>query len=57
MSADPKNIQVRRDKALREQLAADSGVKKALATFDQRASGWGFGGRRRLLTGAQLPRL
>lgn len=52
MAADPKSIQVRRDKSLRETLAADSGVKKALSVLDARSSGWGFGGRRRLLTGA-----
>lgn len=49
---DPKSIQVRRDRSLREELAGDSGVKKALSTLNQRSSGWGFGGRRRLLTGA-----
>jgi tellurite resistance protein len=52
MAVVPSQIQVRRDKQLREQLVADRGVKAALAQIDVRSSGWGFGGRRRLLTGA-----
>ena len=49
---DPKSIQVRKDRELRESVQADRGVQKALQTLNTRASGWGFGGRRRLLTGA-----
>lgn len=45
-------IQARRDRELRVELAADNGVKKALAKFDQRASGYGFRQRRTLLADA-----
>ncbi len=46
------DIQARRDRDLRGELADDRGVKKALEKFDQRASGWGFRQRRSLLADA-----
>ena len=45
-------IQARRDRELRGELADDRGVKKALEKFDQRASGYGFRHRRSLLADA-----
>lgn len=45
-------IQARRDRELRSELAADRGVVKALARFEDRASGWGFRQRRALLAEA-----
>jgi len=45
-------IQARRDRELRNELAADRGVLKALARFEDRASGWGFRQRRALLAEA-----
>jgi len=45
-------IQARRDRELRSELAADRGVLKALARFEDRASGWGFRQRRALLAEA-----
>lgn len=50
--ADPKKLQARRDRALRESLSKDSGVVKAVEKITQYSSGYGFGARRRLLTGA-----
>lgn len=52
MSVDLTLIQARRDRELRSKLSEDEGVKRALARLEQRSSGWGFGARRRLLTGA-----
>ena len=45
-------IQARRDRELRSELAADRGVTRALARFEDRASGWGFRQRRALLAEA-----
>ena len=50
--ADPKKLQARRDRQLRESLSKDSGVVKAVEKITQYSSGYGFGARRRLLTGA-----
>jgi uncharacterized tellurite resistance protein B-like protein len=52
MAVSPAALQVRRDAELRKTLAADSGVKRALARIEERTSGFGFSGRRSLLTGA-----
>lgn len=49
---DARGVQARRDRALREELAADRGVKKALEKFEHRASGYGFRHRRSLLAEA-----
>lgn len=48
-AVDALGVQARRDRALREELGADRGVAKALAKFEQRASGYGFRHRRSLL--------
>jgi Zn-dependent protease with chaperone function/uncharacterized tellurite resistance protein B-like protein len=45
-------IQARRDRELRSELVADRGVTRALARFEDRASGWGFRQRRALLAEA-----
>lgn len=45
-------LQARRDRELREKLTADPGVKRAIQKIEERTSGFGFGSRRRLLTGA-----
>ena len=45
-------IQARRDRELRGELAVDRGVQRALARFEDRASGWGFRQRRALLAEA-----
>ena len=45
-------LQARRDRELREKLTADAGVKRAIQKIEERTSGFGFGSRRRLLTGA-----
>ena len=47
-----REIQARRDRELRGNLAADRGVQKALEKYDQRASGYGFRHRRSLLADA-----
>ena len=49
---DAPGVQARRDRALREELGADRGVKKALEKFEHRASGYGFRHRRSLLAEA-----
>jgi uncharacterized tellurite resistance protein B-like protein len=49
---DARGVQARRDRSLREELAADRGVKKALEKFEHRASGHGFRHRRGLLAEA-----
>ncbi len=49
---DAPGVQARRDRELRTELTADRGVGKALAKFEQRASGWGFRHRRSLLAEA-----
>lgn len=50
--ADPLKLQARKDRTLRESLAKDSGVTKAVEKIQQYSSGYGFGARRSLLTGA-----
>lgn len=50
--ADPKKLQARRDRTLRESLSKDPGVARAVEKIMQYSSGYGFGARRRLLTGA-----
>src|SRR5687768_2985696 len=45
-------LQARKDRTLRENLSQDSGVKRAVERIEERTSGFGFGSRRRLLTGA-----
>jgi tellurite resistance protein len=52
MALSPAALQFRREKALFNQLSADNGVKKAIARIRELSSGWGFGHRRDLLTGA-----
>jgi uncharacterized tellurite resistance protein B-like protein len=47
-----EHIQARRDRDLRKKLAEDGGVKLAQRKIDEETSGYGFFGRRRLLTGA-----
>ncbi len=49
---DARDVQARRDRALRDELGADRGVKKALEKFEHRASGYGFRHRRSLLAEA-----
>ena len=49
---DAPGVQARRDRALRDELSADRGVKKALEKFEHRASGYGFRHRRSLLAEA-----
>lgn len=45
-------IQARRDRQLRAKLVDDDGVKRAQKKIEEETSGYGFWGRRRLLTGA-----
>lgn len=52
MAIDLSGIQSHKDRTLREILEADRGVQLALTKFKERSSGFGFGARRRLLTGA-----
>ncbi len=52
MAVEPASIQLRREKQLFTQLSNDNGVKKGIARYHELASGWGFGHRRDLLTGA-----
>ena len=52
MATDPKLIQTPHDIDLRKKLSVDEGVNRALDRLQERWAGWGFGGRRRLLTGA-----
>src|SRR5690242_8429630 len=52
MAVNPASIQFRREKQMFTQLSDDSGVKKGIARYKELASGWGFGHRRDLLTGA-----
>lgn len=52
MSLDSTLIQMRRDRVLREKLEKDDGVKRAHKKIDEETSGYGFYGRRRLLTGS-----
>lgn len=52
MTLDPTLIQMRRDRVLRAKLETDDGVKRAHKKIDEETSGYGFYGRRRLLTGA-----
>ena len=49
MRAEIATLQARRDRQLRAELEADRGVTRALAKFDERASGYGFRHRRALL--------
>ncbi|MEQ9497146.1 MAG: M48 family metallopeptidase [Deltaproteobacteria bacterium] len=46
------DLQARYDKNLRERLAKDSGVERALEKLEERSSGFGFHMRRSLLAGA-----
>ena len=46
------HIQARRDRNLRDKLVGDDGVKRAQKKIEEETSGYGFYGRRRLLTGA-----
>jgi tellurite resistance protein len=50
--ASASDIQSRRDRALREELVDDWGVKHALKKIDKLTSGYGLRTRRNLLTGA-----
>src|SRR4051812_6997581 len=52
MGTDKTLIQARRDQSLRTKLEADDGVRRANKKIDEETSGYGFYGRRRLLTGA-----
>ena len=52
MSTAAADIQSRRDKALRDELVEDYGVKHALKKIDQLTSGFGLRTRRNLLTGS-----
>jgi tellurite resistance protein len=52
MVAAASDLQSRRDRALREELIEDWGVKHALKKIDQLTSGYGLRTRRSLLTGA-----
>jgi len=52
MPVDTNSLLCRRDRELRARLAADKGVQLAQRKVDERHSGYGFYGRRRLLTGA-----
>lgn len=52
MAIDKSLIQAKRDSTLRSKLEADDGVKRAHKKIDEETSGYGFYGRRRLLTGA-----
>lgn len=46
------NLQARYDRTLRERLAEDSGVARAIEKLEERSSGFGFHMRRSLLAGA-----
>ncbi len=52
MHIDPKTIQVRHDRTLREALGQDFGVKKAQQRIKEYYSGKGYGYRRSLLSSA-----
>ena len=52
MALEKSLIQARRDSTLRTKLEADKGVQLAHKKIDEETSGYGFYGRRRLLTGA-----
>lgn len=52
MPVDAKALICRRDRELRERLRAAPDVQLAQRKVDERTSGYGFYGRRRLLTGA-----
>lgn len=52
MPVEKSLIQAKRDASLRSKLEADDGVKRAHKKIDEETSGYGFYGRRRLLTGA-----
>jgi tellurite resistance protein len=52
MALDATLVQARRDRTLREKLEADAGVRRAHKKIEEETSGYGFYGRRRLLTGA-----
>jgi uncharacterized tellurite resistance protein B-like protein len=52
VTAAAPTLQARRDRTLREQLGADSGVKAALRRLRERGTGYGFRSRRDLLAGA-----
>jgi uncharacterized tellurite resistance protein B-like protein len=52
MIVDPRTYQARRDRDLRESLTGQREVQRALTKVGELTSGYGFIGRRRLLTGA-----
>ena len=52
MKVDPKTIQVRREKTLRQELGEDFGVKKAIQRIKDLRGGKGYGYRRSLLSSA-----
>ena len=52
MPLEVTSLICRRDRDLRARLAADKGVQLAQRKVDEHTSGYGFYGRRRLLTGA-----
>ena len=50
MQIDPRHFQVRREQALRDEVVADFGVRKALAKIREVRGGKGYGYRRSLLS-------
>ncbi|MBW1871295.1 MAG: M48 family metalloprotease [Deltaproteobacteria bacterium] len=52
MPADVTTIQTIQDRQLRQKLSSDKGVSRAIARLKETFSGFGFGARRRLLSGA-----
>lgn len=52
MAVDLSRVQTHHDLRLRDKLTVDQGVQRALERLHERWAGWGFGGRRNLLTGA-----
>jgi uncharacterized tellurite resistance protein B-like protein len=52
VKVDPKTIQVRREKALRQELGEDFGVKKAIQRIRELRGGKGYAYRRSLLSSA-----
>ena len=50
MQIDPKQFQVRREQQLRDEVASDFGVRKALAKIREIRGGKGYGYRRGLLS-------
>jgi hypothetical protein len=52
ISIDPETLRTRRERSLAEELLAESDVAYALKKVEERHGGYGFMGRRSLLTGA-----